>query len=442
MGNKLCNFNYITDEGNNINQTSYFNNKNYNDTIFENNLSNYNDINSKNKYYENNNIIRASNNINITFDNSNQKLYRAQINSISSFKNDILSDEDKIKQIYIKNRINFLIQQIRKFLIICRQKKVITEKYMWDFLLQILSGLCYLHEGKRIIHGDIKLENILYDKEKNLKISDFGISAINNKNVDDMLKCHGIPIGSFNKIFINSNIQYVDNLNYKYIGNKINNVKEGFGIKKDQDGTKFSGIFHYNLANGFGKYIYSNEDIYRGELYKDKLQGYGIYNSINYGCIYEGYWIDDKQNFYGIEKWSKGQNYIGEYFYGKKNGIGIYTWNDNSKYYGEWYNNFINGYGIYMIKNKKKYMGEFVMNNIEGFGDMIYFDKNVRYSGFWENNKKEGFGIQINYDKNIIYIGFWKNNKKEGCGKIMNEKSEKYGYWKNNKLFQNINNYN
>ena len=56
--------------------------------------------------------------------------------------------------------------------------KVITEKYMWDFLLQILSGLCYLHEGKRIIHGDIKLENILYDKEKNLKISDFGISAI------------------------------------------------------------------------------------------------------------------------------------------------------------------------------------------------------------------------------------------------------------------------
>ena len=383
MGNKLCNFNYITDEGNNINQTSYFNNKNYNDTIFENNLSNYNDINSKNKYYENNNIIRASNNINITFDNSNQKLYRAQINSISSFKNDILSDEDKIKQIYIKNRINFLIQQIRKFLIICRQKKVITEKYKNEFL-------------------------------------------DNN---------------SFNKIFINSNIQNVDNLNYKYIGNKINNVKEGFGIKKYQDGTKFSGIFHYNLANGFGKYIYSNEDIYRGELYKDKLQGYGIYNSINYGCIYEGYWIDDKQNFYGIEKWSKGQNYIGEYFYGKKNGIGIYTWNDNSKYYGEWYNNFINGYGIYMIKNKKKYMGEFVMNNIEGFGDMIYFDKNVRYSGFWENNKKEGFGIQINYDKNIIYIGFWKNNKKEGCGKIMNEKSEKYGYWKNNKLFQNINNY-
>jgi hypothetical protein len=87
-------------------------------------------------------------------------------------------------------------------------------------------------------------------------------------------------------------------------------------------------------------------------------------------------------------------------------------------------------------------MGEFVMNNIKGFGDMIYFNKNVRYTGFWENNKKEGFGIEINYDKNVIYIGFWKNNKKEGCGKIMNEKSEKYGYWKNNKLFQNINNYN
>ena len=73
----------------------------------------------------------------------------------------------------------------------------ITEKNIWDFLVQILSGLFYLHEEKRIIHGNIKLENILYDKDKNLKISDFGISAMNNKNVEEMKKCHGIPIGSF-----------------------------------------------------------------------------------------------------------------------------------------------------------------------------------------------------------------------------------------------------
>ena len=53
----------------------------------------------------------------------------------------------------------------------------------------------YLHENKKIIHRDIKPDNILMDKESNLKISDFGISAINKEDVDDMLKFHGTLVG-------------------------------------------------------------------------------------------------------------------------------------------------------------------------------------------------------------------------------------------------------
>ena len=69
---------------------------------------------------------------------------------------------------------------------------------MWEFLIQLLKGLFYLHEEKKIIHKDIKPENILIDEDMNLKISDYGINAINNKKVDDMLKHHGISIGQFN----------------------------------------------------------------------------------------------------------------------------------------------------------------------------------------------------------------------------------------------------
>ena len=73
--------------------------------------------------------------------------------------------------------------------------KSIEEMKIWNLLIQTLNGLLYLHETKKIIHRNIKPDHLLLDSKGNLKISDFGVSAIKSETVEELLKCHGTVAG-------------------------------------------------------------------------------------------------------------------------------------------------------------------------------------------------------------------------------------------------------
>ena len=53
---------------------------------------------------------------------------------------------------------------------------IMNENFLKSIVYQILNGVNHLHQNM-VIHRDLKLENLLYDEEKNLvRITDFGLS--------------------------------------------------------------------------------------------------------------------------------------------------------------------------------------------------------------------------------------------------------------------------
>ena len=55
-----------------------------------------------------------------------------------------------------------------------------------------MDGLYYCH-GKRIVHRDIKLDNLLFDDEGNVKICDFGVSKLIKDPFELMTEQCGTP---------------------------------------------------------------------------------------------------------------------------------------------------------------------------------------------------------------------------------------------------------
>ncbi|KAL8530546.1 hypothetical protein ACS0TY_007545 [Phlomoides rotata] len=72
-----------------------------------------------------------------------------------------------------------------KKLLIRNSHKKLAFKIVIQLALDLAKGLSYLH-SKKIVHRDVKTENMLLDCNRTLKIADFGVARIEAQNPRDM----------------------------------------------------------------------------------------------------------------------------------------------------------------------------------------------------------------------------------------------------------------
>lgn len=64
----------------------------------------------------------------------------------------------------------------RSMMEMMRKRKTLSEPEAATYMLQIIDALKYMH-SRRFIHRDLKLGNLLLDKNMNIKLGDFGLAA-------------------------------------------------------------------------------------------------------------------------------------------------------------------------------------------------------------------------------------------------------------------------
>ena len=248
-----------------------------------------------------------------------------------------------------------------------------------------------------------------------------------------------------------------------------NLIKEGFGKFLFKDGSEFCGIFHNNVLQNYGKYLFLNNkenNIIKSEEkeilitdcimnyeefigeYKNFIpDGFAVYTNLITNLKIMGIFGQNGLFGIGIEKSIEG-NYIytGEFKNNKKDGIGTILWKDGSKYQGQFSNNKMEGYGMIEFPEKNFYQGEIRNGKMEGFGQFFWNDKK-KYIGYYKNDKRNGFGVYLfktnetiiepDFDNDFgmknssAFIGFWKNGLMDGFGIMVHNEEIKYGIWEN-----------
>ncbi|GAA0164733.1 kinase [Lithospermum erythrorhizon] len=186
------------------------------------------------------------------------------------------------------------------------------------------------------------------------------------------------------------------------------------------------------LDSGSFVRVYSNGDVYEGEFHKGKCSGSGVYYYHMSGR-YEGDWVDEKYDGYGIETWAKGSRYRGQYRKGLRHGVGVYRSYAGDVYAGEWCSGQCHGCGSHTCADGSSYVGEFKWGVKHGLGH-YHFRNGDRYAGEYFADNMHGFGVYT-FGNGHRYEGAWHEGRRQGLGMYTFRNGDSQsGHWQNGAL--------
>jgi cyclin-dependent kinase len=83
---------------------------------------------------------------------------------------DIVHQEGKLYLVF-----EFLDMDLRRYMDDLPRNQAMDQSTIRRFMQQILSGVAYCH-ARRVVHRDLKPQNLLIDRSGNLKLADFGLA--------------------------------------------------------------------------------------------------------------------------------------------------------------------------------------------------------------------------------------------------------------------------
>ncbi|KAJ4836322.1 hypothetical protein Tsubulata_037748, partial [Turnera subulata] len=179
--------------------------------------------------------------------------------------------------------------------------------------------------------------------------------------------------------------------------------------------------------------VFSNGDVYEGELNKGNFSGSGVYYYSMSGRRYEGDWVDGKYDDYGVETWPWGSRYRGQYRQGLLHGFGVYRLWSGGIYAGQCSNGQSHGCGVYTREDGTWYVGEFKWGANHGLGH-YHFRNGDTYAGEYFTDKMHGFGVYC-FANGHRYEGAWHEGRRQGLGMYTFSNGEtQSGHWQNGTL--------
>ena len=419
------------------------------------------------------------------FKKTEQSVYANVITS-----NNLNTQEKNLEKMKFKKMFNNNKEKISQI-----NKKISEEKYIKNVIkIQMFYRnhirLKRLKKKKKKEKEEEKEDSILLKMNLDMVETFFSSNSLNNSNISKdtnnndktIVKNNPIPFNIKNKFGImqykysgyvkkksktNDELNSINSVEKGNLENEESLIKEGFGKFHFKDGSEFCGIFHNNIFQNYGKYLFLNNKenniIKQGDKeilitdnninyeefigeYKNYIpEGFGIYTNLITNLKITG--IFGQNGLYGIgieNSVEGGYTYYGEFKNNKKEGIGTIIWKDGSKYQGQFVNNLMNGYGMIEFPEKNFYQGEMRNGKMDGYGQFFWADKR-KYIGNYKNDKRNGFGVYLyktnesyidpefdnEFDMNnsSAFVGFWKNGVMDGFGMVIQNKQIKYGIW-------------